>query len=57
MFYLGKILQLSGMVTLVWALVLGIGGHDMYGELLLLGVGAGVFGLGSLVLRRAGDQR
>ena len=55
MFYLGKILQLSGMVTLVWALVLGVQGRDMYGELVLLALGAVVFGLGSLALRRSGS--
>ena len=54
MFYVGKILQLSGMVTLVWALILGVQGRDMYGELALLALGAVVFGLGSLVLRRTG---
>jgi hypothetical protein len=52
MFYLGKLLQLSGMVTAAWALVLGVQTQDMYGELLLLGLGAGVFVLGNLVLRR-----
>jgi len=52
MFYLGKLLQLSGMVTAAWALVLGVQTQDMYRELLLLGIGAGVFVLGNLVLRR-----
>ena len=52
MFYLGKALQLSGLVTLVWAFIAGVWGGDMYGELLLLGAGAAAFGLGSLVLRR-----
>ena len=52
MFYLGKTLQLSGLVTLAWAFVLGVWADDMYGELLLLAVGAGVFGIGSLMLRR-----
>ena len=52
MFYVGKMLQLSGLVTLGWALVLGAWGQDMYGELTLLAVGAIVFALGSLALRR-----
>lgn len=52
MFYLGKLLQLSGLVTLVWALILGLWGQDMYGELLLLALGAAVFGLGTLAVRR-----
>jgi len=56
MFYLGKLLQLSGMVTAAWALVLGVQTDDMYGELLLLGVGAGVFLVGNLVLRRGRDR-
>ena len=56
MFYLGKLLQLSGMVTAAWALVLGVQTNDMYRELVLLGTGAGVFVLGNLVLRRGKDR-
>jgi len=52
MFYLGKALQLSGMITLVWAFVVGFWGNNMYRELSLLGLGAGVFVLGSLLLKR-----
>ncbi len=52
MFHLGKALQLSGLVTLVWAFIVGVWGDDMSGEMLLLGLGAAAFGLGSLVLRR-----
>ncbi len=55
MFYLGKILQLSGMVTLAWALMIGVQGRDSHSELILLAVGAAVFVLGSFVLRRAGN--
>ena len=53
MFYLGKLLQVSGMVTVVWGFVVGVWGQDSRGELLLLGLGAGVFLLGVLVLRRS----
>jgi hypothetical protein len=56
MFYLGKLLQLSGLVTLIWALVVGIGGNDMNGELALLAIGGTVFLLGSLALRRGGPR-
>ena len=54
MFYLGKLLQLSGLVTLAWALMLGLWAGNQYAELLLLGLGAVVFGLGSLALKRSG---
>lgn len=52
MFYVGKLLQLSGLVTASWAFVVGVWGDDMTGELTLLGVGAGVFLLGTFVLKR-----
>jgi hypothetical protein len=52
MFYLGKTLQLSGMLTLIWALFLGVKERDAYGELMLLALGALVFALGSLALKR-----
>jgi hypothetical protein len=53
MFYLGKLLQVSGMVTVIWAFVVGVWGGDSQGELMLLGLGATVFLLGVLVLRRS----
>jgi hypothetical protein len=52
MFYLGKTLQLSGLLTLAWALILGVRERDAYGELTLLAVGALVFVLGSLAAKR-----
>ncbi len=54
MFYLGKTLQLSGLLTLVWALILGVKERDAFGELSLLAVGALVFALGSLAVKRGG---
>ena len=56
MFYLGKTLQLSGMLTLAWALVRGIQERDAFGELTLLAVGALVFAMGSLALKRGGGR-
>ena len=52
MFYLGKTLQLSGLLTLVWALILGVQERDAFGELTLLAVGALVFVLGSMAVKR-----
>jgi len=52
MFYLGKTLQLSGLLTLFWALILGVKERDAFGELTLLAVGALVFMLGSVVVKR-----
>ncbi|MGD8375992.1 MAG: hypothetical protein PVF68_07620 [Acidobacteriota bacterium] len=57
MFYLGKFLQLSGLVTATWAFVVGVWGRDMSGELTLLAIGSGVFLLGSFLLRKAGPGR
>ena len=53
MFYLGKLMQLSGLITASWAFVVGVSTGDATRELTLLGVGAGVFLLGSFVLKRA----
>ena len=53
MFYLGKALQLSGLVTAPLALAVGIGGDDMNGELLLLVIAGGAFLLGTLLVRRS----
>ena len=52
MFYLGKTLQLSGLLTLIWALILGFKERDAFGELTLLAVGALVFALGSVAVKR-----
>ena len=52
MFYLGKTLQLSGLLTLVWALILGVKERNAFGELTLLAVGGLVFLLGSLAVKR-----
>jgi hypothetical protein len=57
LFYLGKFLQLSGLVTATWAFVVGVWGRDMSGELTLLAIGSGVFLLGSFLLRKAGPGR
>ena len=52
MFYLGKTLQLSGLLALVWALFLGVKERDAFAELTLLAVGALVFFLGSVAVKR-----
>jgi hypothetical protein len=52
MFYLGKGLQLSGLVTASWAFVAGVFGNDVAAELTLLGIAVVAFVMGSLILRR-----
>ncbi len=56
MFYLGKTLQLSGLLTLAWALILGLNERNAYTELSLLAAGAVVFALGSLAAKQ-GSRR
>jgi hypothetical protein len=45
-YLLAKALQVSGFLTMPWALWHGMARDDMTAELLLLGLGAGVFLLG-----------
>lgn len=55
MLYLAaKALEVSGLVTLIWALYIGLSGQGMFVEVSLLAVGAVVFYLGRSLERRAG---
>ena len=53
-YLLSKALEVSGLLTLLWALYIGLSGHGMYEELALLGVGAATFYLGRSLEGRAG---
>jgi hypothetical protein len=51
-FYLGKFLELNGLVLLGFGLVWGVVREDMKGELNLLAVGVGLFLVGYLLERK-----
>jgi hypothetical protein len=52
-FYLGKFLELNGLVLLGFGLVWGVVREDMMGELTMLAVGAGIFLVGYLLERKS----
>jgi len=54
-YILAKGLQVSALLTMPWALWQGLAREDMTSELLLLGVGAGVFLLGRRLESNLGD--
>jgi hypothetical protein len=53
MYALGRTVQFVGLVVAGAALFVGVLGHEVRRELLLLGIGAGVFSAG-YVLQRSG---
>jgi hypothetical protein len=52
LFYLGKFLELNGLVLLGFGLIWGVVREDMKGELTLLGVGVAIFLAGYLLERK-----
>ena len=58
-YLLGKALQVSGLLTLIWALWIGFTGEGMFVEVAMLAVGAAVFYTGRFLERRgaAGGSR
>ena len=52
-YYLGKFLELNGMVLLGFGLFWGLARDDVKGEVLMLGIGAAIFLLGYLLEKRA----
>lgn len=46
LYLLAKALEVSGLVTLLWGLYIGLSGQGMFVEVALLAVGAAVFYLG-----------
>jgi hypothetical protein len=57
LFYLGKFLELNGLVLLGFGLVWGVLREDMKGELTLLGIGVGVFLAGYLLERKLARRK
>jgi hypothetical protein len=54
-YLLAKALEVSGLVTLLWALYIGLSGQGMFTEVAMLAVGAAVFYLGrALEVRSSG---
>ncbi len=53
LFLLAKAMEVSGLLTLLWGLYIGLSGLGMFTELALLAVGAAVFYLGRALERRA----
>jgi len=54
MYLLAKALQVSGLLTLIWALWIGLSGQGMFVEVAMLASGAAVFYLGRFIESRAG---
>ena len=52
LFYLGKFLELNGLIVLGLGLVWGVMRQDMRGELTLLGIGVAVFLAGYFLERK-----
>ena len=55
-YLLAKALEVSGLLTLIWALYIGFSGQGMFIEVLMLAVGAAVFYLGRTLERRSADS-
>lgn len=54
LYLLAKALEVSGLVTLLWALYIGLTGQGMFTEVALMAVGAAVFYLGRFLEARSG---
>lgn len=52
-YMLAKGLEVSGLMTLLWALYIGLSGKGMFVEVAMLAAGAAVFYLGRALERRA----
>ena len=52
-YLLSKALQVSGLITLIWALYIGLTGQGMFVEVAMLAAGAAVFYTGRALERRA----
>ena len=55
-FYIGRLLQILGLSIVPVALIIGLESHDATTELKYLMVGAGVFVVGTLLLKFGGEQ-
>jgi len=57
LYLLAKALQVSGLLTLIWALYIGLSGKGMFVEVAMLAAGAAVFYLGRLLEARGRGGR
>jgi hypothetical protein len=57
LFYLGKFLELNGLVLLGFGLLWGVVREDMKGELALLGIGVVIFLAGYLLERKVARRQ
>ena len=55
-YMLAKALEVSGLVTLLWALYIGMTGKGMFVEVAMLAAGAAVFYMGRALEKRAGRR-
>ncbi len=56
-YLLAKALEVSGLVTVLWALWVGLSGQGMFVEVAMMAVGAAVFYAGRSLERRSGRGR
>ena len=49
LYLVAKALEVSGLLTLIWALWIGLSGQGMFVEVMMLAVGAAVFYAGRLL--------
>ena len=56
-YLLAKALQVSGLITLIWALYIGLTGKGMFVEVAMLAAGVAVFYLGRALESRARGGR
>ena len=54
LYLVAKALEVSGLLTLIWALWIGLSGQGMFVEVALLAVGAAVFYAGRYLEARSG---
>ena len=53
---IGRVIQVLALCEVGYALLIGINSHSSQQELILLGVGVGIFVTGTLLVRFTGDQ-
>ena len=56
LYIFAKTLEVSGLVTLLWALWIGLTGKGMFAEVMMLAAGAAIFYLGRAREARSGRR-
>lgn len=56
-YYLGKFLELNGLVLLAFGLVWGLHRGDVRGEIAMLGIGVALFLVGYLLEQKPAERR